>query len=204
MRLKIFSLNLLAALLLASNTFSADTFEIDPAHSSATFRLRHLMSSIPGRFRDFSGTVIYDASDITRSSVSAKIVTSSIDTGVEKRDDHLRGADFFDAQKYPEITFKSKSVKKDSTDKNGNRLLVTGIFTMHGVAKEITLPVDLLGIGPDPWGVTRAGFETALTLNRKDFRVNWNKALDQGGFLLDDEVKVNLSIEAAKKKEEGN
>jgi polyisoprenoid-binding protein YceI len=200
MCLKIFSLPILSALLFVNSGFAADTFEIDPAHSGVTFSVRHLVSRVPGKFREVSGTIVYDDKDVSGSSVSTRIIANSIDTGVEQRDNHLRNADFFDVQTYPEITFESNKVKKDPAAKDGNRLLVTGTLTLHGVAKEVTLPVEVLGIGQDPWGGTRAGFEASLTLNRKDFGINWNAALDQGGFILGDEVTVNLSIEAVKKK----
>ncbi|MBI4530465.1 MAG: polyisoprenoid-binding protein [Candidatus Latescibacteria bacterium] len=203
MQLKTFSLSFLGVLILTNTGFSADTFEIDPTHSAVTFSVRHLVSRVPGQFREFSGTIVYDTTDVTKSSVSTKILANSIDTNVERRDNHLRSADFFDVQQYPDITFESKSVKKDPTAKGGNRLVVTGILILHGVAKEVILPVEVLGVGSDPWGGTRIGFEASITLNKKEFNISWNKILDQGGFLLGDEVKVNLAIEAVKKKEEG-
>src|SRR6185295_13183779 len=117
-----------------------------------------------------------------------------IDTANADRDKHLRTADFFDVEKYPEITFKSKSVKATGKD----HYAVTGDFTMHGVTKEITLPVTFLGEANDPWGNQRAGFETAVTLNRKDYGITWNKALDAGGALLGEDVPVAISLEAVK------
>jgi polyisoprenoid-binding protein YceI len=130
------------------------------------------------------------------SSVEFKIKVASISTGVEARDNHLRGPDFFDAANHPEITFVSTAVKVTGKDVYA----VTGNLTMRGVTKQITLPVTFLGAVKDPWGNERAGFETNITLNRKDYGINWNKALDQGGFVLSDEVKVAINIEAVKEK----
>src|SRR6185295_3137577 len=123
---------------------------------------------------------------------------ASIDTNVPDRDKHLRSADFFDVEKFPEITFKSKSIKATGKDAYN----VTGTLTMHGVSKEVTLPVTFQGEAKDPWGNTRAGFGTSTTLNRKDYGIVWNKALDAGGALLGDEVKVEINLETVKKKDE--
>ena len=119
---------------------------------------------------------------------------ASIDTNNPDRDKHLRSADFFDAEKNSEITFKSRKVAATSTK---DVYAVTGILTMRGVSRTITLPVTFLGFAKDPWGSRRAGFETHITLNRKDYGINWNKALDNGGTLLSDDVDINISIEAA-------
>jgi polyisoprenoid-binding protein YceI len=173
---------------------SAETYNIDPGHSEVSFQIRHMVSQVRGRFNQFSGTVNMDPKNPAASSVEFKIKTDSIDTNVADRDKHLRGADFFDAEKYPEITFKSKSVKPAGKDKYN----VLGTLTMHGVSKDITLPVTFLGEGKDPWGGTRAGFETTTTLNRKDFGIVWNKAVDNGGVLLGDDVKVEINLETTK------
>ncbi len=189
----------LAALALAAPTSrAADTWNIDKGHSDASFQVRHFVTNVRGRFSDFSGTIVTDAARPEASSVDFKIVAASIDTGVADRDKHLRTPDFFDAEKHPEITFKSSAVKAVGKD----AYAVTGTLTMRGVAKEITLPVTYLGSTKDPWGNTRAGFEASVTLNRKDYGVNWNKALDQGGFVLGDDVKVSINIEAVQKKPE--
>jgi polyisoprenoid-binding protein YceI len=129
--------------------------------------------------------------------VEFTLKAASIDTSNENRDKDLRGANFFDVEKFPEITFKSTSVKAAGKD----RYDVTGTLTMRGVAREVTLPVSFLGFGKDPWGNEKAGFSTDVTLNRKDFGIVWNKALDSGGVLLGDEVWVSINLETAKKKE---
>jgi len=184
-----------ALTVLAALPLRADTFAIDPGHSEVGFQVRHLVSQTRGRFNDFSGTVNLDPKNLTSSSVDFTIKAASIDTNVADRDKHLRSADFFDAEKFPEITFKSKSIKAAGKDTYN----VTGTLTMHGVSKEVTLPVTYLGQAKDPWGNTRAGFEAATTLNRKDFGIVWNKALDAGGAMLGDDVKININLETVKK-----
>lgn len=177
----------------------AETYEVDGVHSSATFSIRHIFSQVKGRFTQVSGSITYDPKEPEKSSVTAKIAAASINTDSERRDTHLKSADFFEVENYPDITFQSKGVKKE-----GEKLLITGALNMHGVEKEVTLDVEVLGIGPGPRGRTVSGFEATTTINRKDFGINWNRALDQGGFMLGDEVKVTLSIEAfVPKKEEG-
>ena len=137
-----------------------------------------------------------DPKNLPASSVEFHIKAASIDTGNQAdRDKHLRTADFFDVEKYPEITFKSESIKATGKDKYD----VTGTLTLHGVSKKVTLPVTYLGQAKDPWGNTRAGFETETTLNRKDYGIVWNKALDSGGVLLGDDVKVDIDLETVKK-----
>ena len=190
---------LFAALVLiatAALPLRADTFTIDPAHSEVTFQIRHLVSQVRGRFDEFSGTVQMDAKNLPASSVEFQIKATSIDTNVPDRDKHLRSADFFDVEKYPEITFKSKSIKPAGKDAYN----VTGTLTMHGVSKEVTLPVTYQGQATMR-GATRAGFATATTLDRKDYGIVWNKALDNGGALLGDDVKVEINLETVKKEE---
>jgi polyisoprenoid-binding protein YceI len=181
--------------LLAALPMKAETFAIDAGHSEVGFQVRHLISQTRGRFNEFSGTVNLDAKNLTGSTVDFTIKAASIDTNAPDRDKHLRSADFFDTDKFPEITFKSKSIKTTGKD----TYAVTGTLTMHGVSKEITLPVSYLGQAKDPWGGTRAGFEAETTLNRKDFGIVWNKAVDNGGVLLGDDVKVSINLETVKK-----
>jgi polyisoprenoid-binding protein YceI len=126
------------------------------------------------------------------------VKAASIDTGVADRDKHLRTPDFFDVEKFPEISFKSKSIKATGKDSYN----VTGTFTLHGVTKEITLPVSFLGTVKDPWGNQRAGFSAETTLNRKDYGIVWNKALDNGGALLGDDVKIAINLETVKAKDQ--
>jgi polyisoprenoid-binding protein YceI len=186
-----------AAFLVTASSLFAETFNVDKAHSEATFQVRHMMSKVSGRFDDFSGKINADRANPAASSVEFTMKTASINTGNADRDKDLRSANFFDAEKNPEITFKSTKIvaskKKDLYE-------VTGDLTMHGVTKRVTLPVEFNGFGKDPWGGERAGFSLTTTLNRKDYGVNWNKALDNGGVLLGDDVTININIEAAKAK----
>jgi polyisoprenoid-binding protein YceI len=183
---------LLAGAGVAAPARAAQTFEIDPAHSEVTFQIRHFLNKVRGNFRQFDAKIVKDDQDPANSSVEFTIQTASIDTGVERRDNHLRSADFFDAEKYPTITFQSSAVEKVSdTDYK-----VTGRLTMRGVTKVITLPVTYLGEMKDAFGHTRAGFTTETTLNRQDFGVSWNKELDGGGYMLGDDVDVSISFEA--------
>jgi polyisoprenoid-binding protein YceI len=186
-----------AAFLITASTLFADTFVVDKAHSEATFQVRHMMSKVSGKFEDFGGKINIDRAKPAASSVEFNIKTASVLTGVTDRDKHLRTADFFDSEKYPEITFKSTKIaatkKKDVYD-------VTGDLTMRGVTKHVTIPVEFGGFGKDPWGNERAGFSLTTTVNRKDYGINWNQALDNGGFLLSDDVTINVNLEAVKAK----
>jgi polyisoprenoid-binding protein YceI len=185
------------SLALAASAFAADTYVVDKNHSEAKFEIRHMMSKVSGKFDDFSATVTGDPATAADASVQFTMKAASINTGNEGRDKHLRTPDFFDAEKFPEITFKSTSVKATARK---NVYDVTGDLTMRGVTKRVTLPVELLGFGKDPWGNTRAGFTIKTTLNRKDYGINWNKALDEGGFLLSDDVDVTINLEAVKQR----
>jgi polyisoprenoid-binding protein YceI len=167
------------------------TFVIDKSHSEAVFQVRHLITKVRGKFSDFEGTIQFDEANPSASSVTFSIKTASIDTSEADRDKHLRSADFFAADEHPTISFKSTKVTG-----SGANLTVVGPLTIRGVSKDVTLPVTYLGGAKDPWGNQRAGFETELTINRKDFGLNWNAALEAGGFLVGDEVKVTLSIQA--------
>jgi len=188
----------LLALVSASPALAAETYTIDKQHSEASFQIRHLgISNVRGRFGDFDGTINIDSAKPESSSVEFTIKAASIDTGAADRDKHLRSADFFDVEKFPTITFKSTKV----APKGGNSYDVTGTLTMHGVSKEITIPVTHLGFVKDPWGNDKAGFELNTTLNRKDFGLTWNKALETGGLLVGEDVKISINLETAKKKE---
>jgi len=181
-------------LVLGFGTVAAQgTYDIDPAHSSVGFKVRHLVSKVSGGFNDFNGTIVADFENLDASSVEFTIQASSIDTKNEKRDGHLRSVDFFDVEKYPEITFKSSKITKI----DGDSFAVAGTLTMHGVSKEITLTVDFLG-EMTAMGGTRAGYELTTTLNRKDFEISWNRALDAGGFVLGDDVEININLELVK------
>ena len=180
--------------LAAAPALAADTLVIDRSHSEAGFQVRHLFTNVRGRFGTFEGTIAMDPAKPEASSARFTIDASSIDTDNADRDKHLRSPDFFDVASHPAITFTSEKIRSTGKD----RYAVTGTLTMRGVAKTITLPVSFLGIGKDPWGNERAGFTTSVTLNRKDFGINWNKALDNGGLLLGDDVAVSIDLEAVK------
>lgn len=189
-----------AAFLVTASSLLADTFNVDKVHSEATFQVRHMMSKVSGKFDDFSGKInVGRANNPSESSVEFTIKTASINTGNADRDKDLRSANFFDADKNPEITFKSSTIVPSFT-KDKEIYDVTGNLTMHGVTKKITIPVEFGGFGKDPWGNQRAGFSLTTTLNRKDYGINWNKALDNGGVLLGDDVTININIEAVKAK----
>lgn len=184
--------------LLAAPSFAADTYTIDTNHSEVSFQVRHLVSKVRGTFADFQGTVVMDAEKPAASSVEFAIEAKSINTNNEKRDNHLRSADFFDVEKHAQITFKSTKVEAAGKDKYN----VTGTLNMHGVAKDITLPVAFNGFIKGPAGNTVAGFETSVTLNRKDYGIVWNRTLDEGGLVLGEDVMVTIAIAAGQKKPE--
>jgi polyisoprenoid-binding protein YceI len=182
------------ALLTLAGVASASTYTIDPVHSDVSFKIRHLVSKVSGQFTEFDGTITADFGNLDASSVVFTIKAASIDTKNEDRDKHLRSADFFDVEKYPEITFVSSKITKSGEQ----AFAVTGTLTMHGVAKTVTLPVSFLGEVKDPWGNTKAGFEIGTDIDRKDYGIIWNKALDAGGMILGDEVEITINLEAKK------
>src|SRR5580692_3969536 len=183
-----------SALLIVQSASAADTFAIDKAHSSIGFQVRHLFSNVPGKFDDFSGTIVFDVANPEQSSVEVSIKTASIDTGVKMRDDDLRSPNFFDATKFPETTFKSKSVKKTGD----NTFDVTGDLTMHGVTKEVVLKVELIGKGAGMKGSVLTGWDATTALKRSDFGLAWSKVIE-GTQVVGDDVKIELHIEADKK-----
>ena len=184
---------LVSAFLLIGPAFATDTYKIDAVHSEVGFKVRHFVSHVSGRFAKFEGTIQIDEKNIKNSTVSVSIEVASISTDNAGRDGHLRSADFFDAEKFPTITFKSTSVKEVSK----GQLQVTGDFTMHGVTKSIILPITSLGGMATPKDF-RAGFEGSLKINRLDYGVKWNKILGGGQAMLSDEVDISLAVEAVK------
>jgi polyisoprenoid-binding protein YceI len=173
---------------------AADTYAVDRDHSQVGFQIRHLLSKVRGQFDDYRGTIQFDAAAPQRSAVEFVIEAKSINTFHAKRDEHLRGSDFFDVANHPQITFRSEKV----VPLGGGHFAVSGPLTLRGVTRQVTLPVEQLGPVVDPWGNTKAGFVTRLTLDRKEYGINWNAALDQGGTLLSDEVDVEIQLEAAR------
>lgn len=182
-------------LFLAFGTASAATYDVDVQHSTVGFKIKHLLSNTQGQFTRFSGVVNYEPGQPASWSAEGTIETASIDTNVEKRDEHLRSADFFEADKYPTISFKTVKVL-ESTDTTAK---IEGILTMHGVEKPVVLDVTIHGIAADPWGNTRIGFTAETRINRKDFGLGWNKALETGGVLVGEEVVITLEIEGIQK-----
>ena len=172
----------------------ASVWEIDPAHTSAQFAIRHLMvSTVRGDFRKVSGKVNLDDQDVTKSTVDATIDVASIDTGIAKRDDHLRSADFFDVAKYPTMTFKSKKIQKGSGDGNYK---ITGDLTLRGVTKEVVLDFEgNLKPVKSPQGKTLIGGMATTKINRKDFGLTWNAALETGGVAVGEDVTITIDIE---------
>jgi polyisoprenoid-binding protein YceI len=168
------------------------TYKIDKAHSEVAFQVRHLLTKVRGRFTDFEGSILYNEANPEQSSVTFTIQAGSIDTAEPDRDKHLRTPDFFDVETFPTLTFQSSRITKRGPETYD----VTGTLIMHGVSKELVLPVAHMGKAKDPWGGDRLGFEAETTLNRKDFGLNWNAMLEAGGFLVGDEVKVSIEIQA--------
>jgi polyisoprenoid-binding protein YceI len=171
---------------------AARTYAIDKTHSELVFQVRHLVTRVRGRFTDFDGTVRLDPVSPENSAVTVSINAATIDTGTADRDAHLRSEDFFAVETFPALTFASTRV----TIKNDELFEVTGTLTIRGIAREVTLPVSYLGAAKDPWGNERVGFETEIAINRKDFGLTWNAALETGGFLVGDEVKISASVQA--------
>ena len=194
------TLGVLALTALASPLFAAPApFTFDPAHCEISFMIRHFFSKVPGRFNEFSGTVMLDEKDLAASSVDVTIKAASIFTNNERRDKDLKSPNFFSVDSFPSITFKSTKV----TPGEGGKLTIDGNLTMHGVTKPVVLQGSFLGAGQlnieGGYNVGyRAGFEATTTINRKDWGITWNRALDQGGTMLGDDVSIKLGVEAVR------
>jgi polyisoprenoid-binding protein YceI len=179
----------------AAATSTRTPWKIDPAHSHIEFAVRHLMiSTVKGRFGSVEGTVVMDEADPATAEVDVTIDVASIDTREPQRDGHLKSADFFDAEKYPTIHFKSTRI----TDVSGDTFKVIGDLTMHGVTRAVTLDVTSEGRGKDPWGGDRAGFSAKGKIKRSDFGLTWNQILETGGLAVSDEVRISLDLELVK------
>jgi len=180
------------SLFLASLAFGAEDYKIDPVHSSANFSVRHMMvSTVTGRFAGgVSGTIHFDDKDVSKSSVKATIKVASVNTDNENRDKDLRGPNFFDADKFPEITFESQRVEK-----RGDAYVAIGNFTMKGVTKQIELPFTIGGRINDGKGHGRIGIQSSTAINRQDYGVSWNKTVEGGGVVVGNEVKIDLNVE---------
>lgn len=174
----------------------AQVYSLDPSHSTVEFTVRHLMiSKVRGRFAAFQGSIeLAPGSDVPQR-INVSIETNSIDTREEQRDNHLRSADFFDAEKYPNMAFESTRIEGNADD-----FRVTGNLTLHGVTKEVTLKGEFEGRASDPWGGRRVGYTAQTTINRKDFGLSWNQALETGGVMVSDEVRIELNVQAVLQK----
>jgi polyisoprenoid-binding protein YceI len=170
-----------------------ETWQVDAAHSAVSLSVRHMViSKVRGRFTRWSAKLALDTADLSRSSVEVEIDAASIDTGVADRDAHLRSADFLDAEKHPKLTYRSRRVEVASKD----RLRVVGDLTIRGVTREVALDVEPGGQGKDPWGNQRIGFTATTSINRKDYGLVWNQALETGGVLVADRVDVEIELQA--------
>jgi polyisoprenoid-binding protein YceI len=174
------------------------SWKIDSAHSEINFAVRHMMiSNVRGQFQKFGGTIEFDEQQPANTTVDVKIDAASINTKEEKRDGHLKSADFFDAEKYPTITFKSKRVDvKDET-----HAVLYGDLTIRDVTKEVSLDVEFNGVAKSPYGTTSAGFTAKAIIKRKNWGLNWNVALETGGWLVGDEIHLSLELEIVKQSE---
>ena len=177
----------------AGNARSADTYEVDGAHAYVAFTINHLLiNRVRGTFNDFTGTIVYDPNDITKSSMSGSINAASIDTAHKKRDADLRGDGFFDVEKYPQITFESTHVEEGEDSP-----ILHGVLTMHGVSKEVAIPFRINGIAEFA-GKVRLGFEARIELNRQDYGITYSRLMDNGGLVVGNEVSIELQGEAIK------
>jgi len=193
MKLKAGVLTVALSLILAGTVVASQTFEIDVSHASIGFTVDHLViSKVRGDFRDFTGTVELDEQGAVQQ-VSSVIEVRSIDTGIQDRDDHLRGTDFFDVENYPQISFKSKNVLHE-----GGKNVLIGDLTIRGVTKEIAFPFAIKGPVKGPYGKTHIGFEARTVINRKDYGLNWNKIMETGGLVVGEEIEIVINLEAIK------
>lgn len=182
---KRFLATVLCGLVLSAGVSTAAVYKVDPSHSTVGFKVKHMMiSTVTGKFGKFDGT--YDLEKGQFKSLNGNIKADSIDTGIPKRDDHLRNADFFDTAKFGEITFVMTSATKNK---------MTGNLTIRGITKKVVLDIEMGGVVEDPWGNQRSGFVLNGKINRKDFGLNWNKAIEAGGVVVADEVKLVVEIE---------
>lgn len=187
---------LITAMLLIPHFAFADNWKIDPVHTAVEFKIRHLMVSwVKGVFTDVQGTATIDEANLAQSSINVLVATATIDTNNKKRDDHLRSPDFFDVATYPVMTFVSNNV----VVADGKPVKVHGDLTIHGQTRAVTLEVeDFSQTVIDPWGNKRRGASASATINRKDFGLTWNKALEAGGVVVGDEVRISIEVELIK------
>ena len=170
---------------------SATTYKVDPDHTAVEFKIRHVFSNVKGTFDQFEGTFDYVPDHPEQWKANGTIQTASINTRVEKRDNHLRSKDFFEVEKFPTVSFKSTEV----TDVTSTGAKLHGLLTIHGVEKPVVLDVDVHGVAKDPWGNVRAGATATTTINRKDFGLTWNQVLETGQLLVGEEVEITIEVE---------
>lgn len=184
----------LALLVVASASYSAE-WELDKSHTEVGFTVTHMViTKVNGKFNDFSGEVNFDPENPEGSKIKGVVQVASVDTDNERRDEHLRGSDFFDAANHPELMFETTKVTK--TD---DGYLAVGDLTMRGVTKEVEIPFTVVGPINDPWGNTRVGIEGSTTIDRMDWNISWNNALDNGGVVVSDDVVIRLDAQLIKK-----
>ena len=189
---------LMAVMVLITGSAMAQTWNIDKAHSSVGFAVRHMViSKVKGYFRDFDAKATFDGKNIEAATIEATVKIASVDTDNADRDKHLISPDFFDAATYPTMTFKSKKITKGT----GDAFTMTGDLTIRGVTKEVTFTGQFNGVIDDPWGNTRAGLTAATTINRQDFNVSWDNKLQDGSLIVANDVDISLEIEVVKAKE---
>ncbi len=179
----------LMLLLMERQSFAA-TYALDTDHTTVSFKVRHLLSNVQGNFRKFEGRFVYDPDKPEAWQAEATIQAESVDTNVPERDKDLRSAHFFEVDKYPTLTFKSTGV----TDVTPTSAKLHGLLTIHGVEKPVVLDLEILGVAKDPWGNVAAGFTATTKINRKDFGLTWNQALEAGGVLVGDEIVITLEV----------
>lgn len=179
------------SILLSVPTVSAAAYTVDADHTTVSFKIRHILSYVQGRFNQFEGNFAYEPGKPETWRAEATIQVASIDTNVEQRDKHLRSPDFFDAEQFPTIAFRSTEV----TDTTETSAKLRGLLTIHGVEKPVVLDLEIHGVAKDPWGNTRASFTATTTINRKDFGVTWNQVLETGQLLVGEEVIITLEVE---------
>ncbi len=194
-RTKLFNILETYLIKITMETKGKTTWVMDPAHSEVLFKVKHLMiTNVKGEFRTFDAGLVTDGNDFSTAEVNVTIDAASVFTNNEDRDNHLKSADFFDVEKHKELTFKSTKIEKADDDE----YKLMGLLTIKGVSKEVTLDVEFGGIMKDPWGNEKAGFSLEGKINRKDWELNWNAALEAGGVLVGDEVKISAEVQFAK------
>ena len=172
------------------------TWQLDPAHSSIEFSVKHMMmTTVRGRFKDVQATLTGDRDHPEAAGVEAAIAVASIDTGVGDRDAHLRGADFFDVERFPEITFRSTRIEGNPPKQEGDRFRLAGDLVIRDSAMEVVLDCEYMGRGTDPWGKTRAGFSFTTELDRREWGLKWNQAIETGGVLVANKVRVEGEVQ---------